>query len=869
MKNLFTFRKTKLCLLVLSVLAFILGLSTLNLSRTTFALETNAEYENLIPRGEIEQKALTAPIDCYLDSEVVAIIQSGGGSDQSLYIYSQADGFKTPILNSEFQNKSLKQVKRFSDSELIVSRNGLYHTVSIEDGSIQKTFSDGGTFFDLNQKYLVSSYGTTITIYEFDEQFNLQERYTFSATAETPVAINDKNEIFYTQGSAPNFVVKKHLIGSSALGTDDVILCTLDKNPTSIIANDEYCYVLEEIVYEINLADTSINELPVSDKDAKFDLGNLVAPASISFSGENLLISDSSMEISAVQEFAITEDSLEFTGFAIANGKTAYNRISKNAKAIEKFIDYTVVLDENKLTVINTGDDFTPYNRQSFYNFFAEDLGTQTQMPKFIALSENTILLGYDNSAKFLRLADSQEQCTVLDVVGFTSSAYIKDVCQQNGEFYILTTDGTNSWVHTINGNMVMIKDAYSNRVYNSIYVNVKNQVYLSDGDWIYCTDLYIPYCPSEINGYDIVDFSTDLAGRLFANDGNKIYRYDEDTDAFVETQSFTQTDIKDFALNYDSKEVSYITSNSEFVRTTKGLDNLAIDSLTIPTQYVTQDLNANQETAGEYKVYSVTQGTNLYLVNVKNQSFNFIKLGNNVGDYAFICDIDTGISGFILSALASPSGTILVDKSNLSFETKVAQTAPSRVYITTKVNAYYLPIVTPDSLYSIVVDLEQMQNIRIEAGTFVNPINKIVFLGQDYYFASYQLDNQTRYCYIPVGFTVEIPYVKSAYQTYSLEKVTATKVYADKELKQSMNVNLSEGQSIKLYKTENGVSLIAFKDQNGEWINGYISSASIVNQPALAVRNFVIIVAVIVCVFGSTLFLILRKKNSNDSQDE
>lgn len=864
MKKLITFRKTIFCFLILSLLAFSLFILTLNFSRNNFVYAQSVEYENLIPKGEIEQKELSQPIDCYLGADTVAIIQNGGNNDQSLYIYSQADGFANPILNPALQNESLKQVKRFSQDELIVSRNGVYVTVSVTDGSIKKTFSDGGTFFDLNSRYLVSSYGTTVTVYEFDPLLDLQKKYTFSGTTETPVAINGNNEIFFTEGSAPNFNIKKHVIGSSALGDQDQLLFTLSKKPTSILANDEYCYVLEESIYRISLADGTVSELPVIEND-KFELGNLVAPSSISFNGDNLIVCDSSTQISAVQEFAVVENGLDFTGFAIAKGKTAYNRISQNALSIERFIDYTVVLDENKLTVINTGEGFTPYNKQSFYNFFAEDIADTTGayqgvMPKTIALSHNAILLGFENTVKLLHLGKTQQDCLLERVEGLPENVTIKDVCQQNGVFYVLTNDGTTSWLYTVNGNVATLKNTYADCVLTSVAVNVNNKVYISDGDYIYLEDLSTPYCSAKINGNSIVDFSTDLASRLFVNDGNAIYTFDEQNQDFLLTPAFTQTSIKHFALNFDSKKVAYITENSEFIRTTVALNNLAIDGLSLPSDYVTQDLNATQKVPGEYQIYSVIEGSNLYAVNAENNSFIFKKLGKNFGDFALICEVPTAINGFSLLALASPSGTVLVDKMHASELSYVADVAPTRVYVTTKVNAYYIPIVTPDSLYSTVVDLVNMQNIRIEAGTFVNPINTITFMDEDFYFISYDLAGETRYCYIPVGFTVEVPYVESAYSTYTLEKVLATKVYADKELKTEM-VALNEGTMVKLYKNENGSCLIAFQDQNGDWINGYISSNSIAINPAISIRNFVIIVAVLACVFASSLFLILRKR--------
>ena len=47
---------------------------------------------------------------------------------------------------------------------------------------------------------------------------------------------------------------------------------------------------------------------------------------------------------------------------------------------------------------------------------------------------------------------------------------------------------------------------------------------------------------------------------------------------------------------------------------------------------------------------------------------------------------------------------------------------------------------------------------------------------------------------------------------------------------------------------------------ENG-WIIGYVSSSALQNDAYMNVRNILIILAVAVCVFGTTLFFVLRKK--------
>ncbi len=849
MKKVLSRKNLKFGFLLLSLVAFALGIFCLRPTGISSAYAENVEYSNLIPSGELEQKQLISPIDCYIDEDVVAIIHSNGETNQSLLIFSAKDGFTAPIVNADFQNQSLKQVKRFSEDKLIVSKNGVYELIDISNGATVDRLSFGGTFFDINQKYLVSGYSNTVKIYN---QLNFEPEDNFLSVSETPVAINSNNEVFYVADSSSNYLINIHKIDSEE---KDQSLLALNNKPTSIIADQNYCYVLEQKIYRIEIATGNVEELSVIG-DENFELGNVSSPTSLSFRGENLVVTDSA--INAVQEFKVTDKGLDFTGFAIANGKTAFNRISANATEIESYMNLTAVLDENKLTVIKTDENFNPYSRESFMNFVASDMGGS--VPEKFALGKGDILLGYATSVKLLSISDSDSDSPVSEIEGISNS--VKDICFQNGTYYILTSDGENSTISTLTSgeSAVTVKTTYPGIVLSHISVDLKNQIYLADGDNVYLNEISNVACPAKINGVKIKKISTDLAGRIFASEGNKIYRYDDNSKMFVESSTFSQAGIKSFAINYDCKKVSYLTTGLEFVRYTEQLDNLSIDSLSIPENYLTKGLNATQPTLGSYDIYSVADGANIYSVDIKDDGFKFNDLAKDLEDYILICDIPTGIDDFTLSALASSNGTVLVDKTDISGSTKTAESAPKSVYITTKVNAYYLPIITKDSLYSIVADQTDYADIRIDVGTVVQTINKVTVLNEEFYYACFEFNGETRYCYIPVGFTVEVPYIESGYEKFKLENVESTAVYAESALQNNL-FTLKEGQAVRVYKTENGVCLISFQNEEGEWLSGYISSKYIINKPNRSIRNIIIISAVALCICASTAFLILKKK--------
>ena len=85
------------------------------------------------------------------------------------------------------------------------------------------------------------------------------------------------------------------------------------------------------------------------------------------------------------------------------------------------------------------------------------------------------------------------------------------------------------------------------------------------------------------------------------------------------------------------------------------------------------------------------------------------------------------------------------------------------------------------------------------------------------------------------------------------------TTIYADQEL--TSELTSFDGGNVRLITKNGGVALISVNTADG-WVTGYIHSQAILNEPNVAVRNILIILAVTASVCGTSTYFILRKKD-------
>lgn len=803
-----------------------------------------AQTQLFLPSTDLEYKSLTSPIDVYSDDNVTAIVQN----DQKLIIYK--DGLHLGTLESF---TAIKQVKKSSDQHLLISDNGIIYSINLNDITKKTALTStdgngiGGNYFDINANYLVTAYSGKATIYQRTANGYEQRNETFNLNADYPVAINEENTIFYVDD-------KIYAMPADNLSAKNAIASVI---PSKMIANANALYFIynkDILMCDFKNENPSTTLLSV-DSENNYDLGKLKTPTGISFRNGNLIISDS--ELNAVQEFKVENNNLSFTGFAIASGKTAYNRISTLATDIEKQGETVATLDNNKL-LIYSKINADKYAKGNYMAFFAKDFNGEN-LPDAFSLGNGTVLLSFEHN-------QSTGKLSLLDLVDGESEHkdifvgnIIRDICYQSGVYYVLASNGAKTLVYDFGENDFSFSEPKietSTLSATQITVDVFGNIYLADDNNVY------KYSINATNGkYEMATtlpisgvkkLETDLGGKVYALTSNGLNVYDGTSFDAIDIKPYNNEDkIKSFAINFDKKEVLILYEGKEYVCYTNQLDNFALSEATVSDEtYKTTDNNASIE---NLKVATVKSG-NVYSVTRNSQSkFDYKGLVEKENEYAYICDVDMG-NDLILCALAGQNGVVLVNKNELEISNVTTQSAPTTAYVTTDVNAYYLPIITKNADYV----LTDNGGIRIDKSTKITPMSKIQILDKEFYFASVTLNERTYNGYIPVDFTVEVLSEDVKWDEYTIEKVLSTSYYLDQTMQQKSGT-LKDGEKVKVLSIENGVAKIIIDGQDGVF---YIKSSAIKDEPNVAVRNILIILAVAASVCGTASYFILRKKD-------
>ena len=823
----------------------------------------NAKADYYLPNNQLEHKALTSPIDVYSDDTVTAIV----GDNQTLTIYYDGD-------YSEIDNfTAIKQVKKLDDQTLLVLDSGNIYSISLSNQTTKTLLPnvEGCNYFDINENYLITAFNTKAIIYENnDGVFSKIENSDFTVIKDYPIAINSNNEIFFVNTNGLNKCV--------ATDTENPVHLSNDL-PSVIIANSQF-------VYRVAVDGSAPTLLTVGGLDENYDLGNLKTPTGIAFKGANLLVTDTALN--AVQEFSVNDDKLDFTGFAIASGQSAYNRISANTIEIEKTNNKIAILDTDKLLIVSNQNQ-NPYARENFDNYLKEDTdGFNGVMPETIALGENTVLLSYNHKTwnSYLKLININEHSlssniSVLDYA-------VEDICYQSGNYYVLLTgkplpDTNTTYVYKIEeGQTTLSSLVFSTTDFyaRSIAVDVFDNVYLADSsgnikkfgasDYSLATDIG--------TRAGLKKMLTDLGGVLFtlSNDGLSRYTQSEFIDVEL-TLPDSLDQINSFALNFEPDAVCFTINNKEYVCASDTLGNYSLQDVEVSqTEFAT---TKNTAQIDEFKYVTVNENANVYKVlrERNGNKFAYIERTDKDAVYAFICQTDLG-NGISVSVLASQDQIVLVNTSEHSTPTALGGTdAPQTVFVTTDVNAYYFPIINKidkgDGDYISYLNFsltDQNGESRIKKGCSINPLNIVEFLTREkdgeptpiyYYFANFEIDGVTHSGYIPVSFTVPVLAKDFAWAEYSIETVNKTDVFATNTLDGNAIYTLTNGQKVRVLEKQDGVIKIAISVLNDEWIEGYISANAIQDNAKTAFRNIVLIVIVSTSILSTSLFLILRKR--------
>ncbi len=834
----------KLIIIIFSLVLAVSALGLISVNKVR-ANSTPASPELVLPNSSLEYQNLVNPVDTYSDEQITAVLQK-----DELLIYK--NGKATKINNTtETPVYSVKQVKKLNDNSLLMSTKGRLVTVNLstlkfDELQFSTDINESGDFFDFNSKYFVLSYGE-LTIYSFNGQSVSNKLLSLPVNNGTPVAINSKNEVFYI--NANDKLCKQVVNGKSTELSKETIVA----NPSSIIASNEYVYyLLGANVYKISVNGGEIIELEKPQSD--FDLGKIINPTSISFKGNNLLVTGDN----AVQEFKVTEDNkLEFTGFAIAKGKTAYNRASK-IKEIERQKDTVATLDSDKLSLIDVSDKFNPYDKSNFEHISINKLANGSKLPDTFALGDSSALFLYEKGNTASRLAVFDFNTKALNTyVSISGGTNFTDVVYQSGKYYVLSHDNASSSKIFVSDEKELSFSLYarSNSYANEMEVDVFGEVYLYGNSNVYTLNRATGNTKSIKSIAGVKKLETDLNGNLFAlDDDNAIYCYVNQKwlDSPVQfTTDLTVNKLSSFALDFDKKEVFMTFSNEELIVKTSSLSNLAIDDIQIPSTFITTSNNAVKE----FKAYTSIDGANVYSVNKTDKNgFIFNKLITQKTDYAFVAEISK--NGLSLYALVGQDDIVLINsKQVVDITPEKIHDVPSSAYITTSVSGYYYPIITAKSDYA----LTDGEILRLAKEQAISPQYKINFLGKDYYFAEFNVDEKSYHGYVPVDYTIEVLSQDFKWDSYSIETVSKTSVYLEKELLTSIK-ELENDTKVRLISIEGDIANVAFNTENG-WLNGYIKASCLQDKPKKSITNILIIIAVMASVCGTTTYFVLRKR--------
>ena len=829
---------------------------------------TEFETKLVLPSSKLEYYSPNSPVGVYSDENVTAIMQNT--DPNTLLVYK--DG-----VFSTLTAPSLTDVNKLNDNTLIFSSQARIKQInlnsfdsespsaSVTPYKLDQTDSIATTYFELTENYIITAYERELKIFKLDTLTQLGS--TTNIFHNSRIAASNNDTFYYVTESQE---IYKCVI-TDAQSTNHSFVT--DANPTEIIANENYVFYVEnDKIFKIDVNTNQTQELSFI-KDEYHQLGNTTINAStrLSFRNDNLLITD--VSLNAIQEFAVGENSLTFTGFAIAKDKTAYNRISKTVSEVERYGDTLAVLDGDKLSIINATEDFDTFDKDNFKHYFVKDLtGSETGiMPDTFALGNGSALLLYGQGSNQSALSVINLKATENAVKTLDIQKSIRDICYQSGKYYLFCNEGnlksiyqadeTNLEFTPILEGIETDAEFIEVDVFGKIYIYRNDKIYLvskTDNSQISINAL------ASISG--VKKLATDLGGTIFALTDTSVNYLDNngswvkfDVPVPVSDVPVSDAKIQSFTMDFDKKIVYFVYQSQEFIYSTTSLPNVAIDNIDIPPTFVLSAPNADLTT---FKAYKAEENANVYSVyknSIKNK-FGFNELVSSGIHYAFITEVNVsdGLGKTLsLYALAGQDGLVLINKAQVVDVTpEIILEVPNSAYITTGVNGYYLPLITKNAEYS----LEDTKQIRLQKEQSIKPLAKITFLDKEYYFAEFEVFGITHKGYVPVSFTIEVLSQDFKWNEYFIEYTKKIDVYSDKELTQKVT-ELKKDTQVRVLGKQDGVLNIAYQTENG-WTFGYISEKGIKDNGKIAIRNILLILAVTASVCGTSTYFVLRKKS-------
>lgn len=210
----------------------------------------------------------------------------------------------------------------------------------------------------------------------------------------------------------------------------------------------------------------------------------------------------------------------------------------------------------------------------------------------------------------------------------------------------------------------------------------------------------------------------------------------------------------------------------------------------------------------------------------------------------------NTALSDFSGDALFSPAEYL----KSIVFNSDV----PEKVYVTTGVGGYKVPLITENGEYILI---KSGESVRIPPKTEIKPISKINYNGRDFYLAKVTVKGETFNCYVPVSFTVTTLSEDVTPTTFTLGKVKSTKAYSDKSLKKEI-YELKEDSDVRIYEKTETYAKIAFYDGE-KYVDAYVFADDLKLVPDTLIRKLIVVAVISLCVAVSSLYFIFKRKRA------
>lgn len=734
--------------------------------------------------------------------------------------YANGKIFLTNNTNTLFvydlENKTSKRVSFENNLNKAIFNNSLNKALVLEAETLysldlstnQKTKIDKTTArnFSISNDNVIVISGNDIKMFNSNfEQFSIVQNVIGTSI----ILCSDSENVYYSNNGT---TINKYCYSGEFETTIHNFINNDNTIPSAMVSDGEFLYyVVNNIIYKKNINTTIESKLTIDA--TPFELGSLGAIKSICLKDNNLLIA-STFENgkSAIQEFRVNENKLEFTGFAISKGNSAFNRIDSNATDIDKNGNNIAVIDSQKITLLSKNE-----NEYTYKNILinSEFIGANK-----IALGKNEVLIATDDKYAFADL----ESYTIATAVEMPN---IKDIAFVNNNYYILTCDTEDSEnpIATVyqykDDNFVQIDTKAES--YSSFTINAKNEI-------IYSTKSKI---------------ANDLIGTEFSLDSFRLKDY---------------VGLKSFAMDIESKEVYFLINDSEQIVSSTEFDNKTISEIEIKSDYKTTDIEA--KAIEQLKVYNIKDNSNVYSIQIDKENrkitYNGLTDDHN-GDFVNVYSLADAYDGFsILSGFNNSNREILIliNNNDIIEKENIITNYSKQLVVSTSVDMYYLPLINLNREFS----LYNNEYIRLNRGTKVACEKQIEINGKSFVYGKVNIDNNNIAGFIPKDFLVEALDKDYIVESYTFATLSSAKLLNENGV---VIYEIKDNTLVKVHKTENDKSYISFTDEFGVHY-GFVDNASIIKETNNNLKIVICIFILTFVVFVTTIYFVFIKNKNN-----